>query len=111
MSNIDYSVITSGIIKSFDCILVSKHLFTMRNFSLCKIGVWVSGYGEVKHDIPHYKKIGYNINVLQQTTCLVVNPITVCYFTFLFNCTSAGQTSDFTVVELKDLSIDERARA
>ena len=25
----------------------------------------------------HYQKIGYNINVLQQTACLVVNPITV----------------------------------
>ena len=27
--------------------------------------------------ISHYKKIGYNINVLQQTAFLVVNPITV----------------------------------
>ena len=27
--------------------------------------------------ISHYKKIGYNFNVLQQTACLVVNPITV----------------------------------
>ena len=27
--------------------------------------------------ISQYKKIGYNINVLQQTACLVVNPITV----------------------------------
>ena len=27
--------------------------------------------------ISHYKEIGYNINVLQQTACLVVNPITV----------------------------------
>ena len=27
--------------------------------------------------ISHYKKIGYNINELQQTACLVVNPITV----------------------------------
>ena len=27
--------------------------------------------------ISHYKNIGYNINVLQQTECLVVNPITV----------------------------------
>ena len=26
--------------------------------------------------ISYYKKIGYNINVLQQTACLVVNPIT-----------------------------------
>ena len=34
--------------------------------------------------ISHYKKIGYNINVLKQTACLVVNPITVCNFAFLF---------------------------
>ena len=27
--------------------------------------------------ISQYKKIGYNINVLQQTACLAVNPITV----------------------------------
>ena len=27
--------------------------------------------------ISHYKKIGNNINVLQQTACLVVNPIMV----------------------------------
>ena len=44
--------------------------------------------------ISHYKKIGYNINVLQQTACLVVNPITVGNFAFLFNCTRMGRTSD-----------------
>ena len=37
--------------------------------------------------ISHYKKIDYNINVLQQTACLVVNPIMVGNFAFLFNCT------------------------
>ena len=31
----------------------------------------------------HYKKIGYNINVLQQTACLVINPITVGNFALL----------------------------
>ena len=36
----------------------------------------------------HYKKISFNINALQQLACLVVNPITVGSFTFLFNCTS-----------------------
>ena len=36
--------------------------------------------------ISHYKKIGYNINVLQQTTCMVINAITVGNFAFLFNC-------------------------
>ena len=42
----------------------------------------------------HYKKIGYNINVLQQTACLVVKPITVGIFAFLFKCTLVGRTSD-----------------
>ena len=40
----------------------------------------------------HYKKIGYNINVLQQTACLVVNPITVGNFAFLFDCRPMGRT-------------------
>ena len=46
----------------------------------------------------YYKKIGYNINVLQQTACLVVNPITVGNFAFLFNCTPVGRTSDSMMV-------------
>ena len=49
--------------------------------------------------ISHYKKIGYNINVLQQTACLVVNPITVDNFAFLFNCTPVGLTSDSMMVQ------------
>ena len=48
--------------------------------------------------ISHYKKIGYNINVLQQTACLVVNPITVRNFASLFNCTPVGGTSDSMTV-------------
>ena len=46
----------------------------------------------------HYKMIGYNINVLQQTACLVVNPITVCNFAFLLNWTPLGRTSDSMTV-------------
>ena len=61
--------------------------------------------------ISHYKKIGYNINVLQQTSCLVVNPITVGNFAFLYNCTPVGRTSDSMMVILKDLSIDEMVGA
>ena len=44
--------------------------------------------------INHYKMIGYSINVLQQTACLVVNLITVGNFAFQINCTPVGQTSD-----------------
>ena len=46
----------------------------------------------------HYKKIVYNINVLQQTACLVVNPIMVGNFALLFNCTPVGRTSDSMTV-------------
>ena len=46
----------------------------------------------------HYKKIGYNINLLQQTACLVVNPITIANFAFLFKCTQVGRTSDSMMV-------------
>ena len=48
--------------------------------------------------ISHYKKIGCNISVLHQTACLVVNPITVGNFAFLFNCTPVGRTSDSMTV-------------
>ena len=36
--------------------------------------------------ISHYKKIGYNIYVLRQTACLVINPIKLRLTTFLFAC-------------------------
>ena len=46
-----------------------------------------------KNDYPYhfkkiircYKKIGHNIDVLRQTACLVVNPIKVKSFAYLFN--------------------------
>ena len=41
-----------------------------------------------------YKKNGYNIDVLRQTACLVVNPIKVNCFAYLFNCTTVGRASD-----------------
>ena len=53
--------------------------------------------------IIHYKKIGYNINVLQQTACLVVIPITVGNFAFLFSCTLVGLTSESMTVNTKIL--------
>ena len=40
--------------------------------------------------ILRYKKIVYNINVMRQTACMVVNKITVNNFGSLFNCAPAG---------------------
>ena len=44
--------------------------------------------------ITRYKRIGHNMNVMQQTARLVVNPITVNNFADLFNCTLVSRTSD-----------------
>ena len=47
-----------------------------------------------KQIIVRYKNIGYNLDVLRQTACLVVNPIKVNSFAYLFSCTTVGQASD-----------------
>ena len=41
-----------------------------------------------------YKRIGYNINIMRQSACLVFNPIMVNNFASLFNCTLVGRASD-----------------
>ena len=38
-----------------------------------------------KKIIVRYKNIGYNIDALRQTACLVVNPVKVNSFAYLFN--------------------------
>ena len=40
----------------------------------------------------------HHVNVLLQTACLVVNPITVGNFAFLFNCMPVGRASDSMTV-------------
>ena len=37
--------------------------------------------------IIRHKRIGYDLNVIRQSACLVINPITVDSFAALFNCT------------------------
>ena len=49
---------------------------------------------QLKKTIKRYIKVGYNLDVMRQSACLVLNPITVYRFGFLFNCTTVGQASD-----------------
>ena len=60
----------------YDLVYKLKKIAGSNNFSVQFIKI-----------IFHYKKIGYIINVLQQTACMVVNPIMVGNFAFFFNCT------------------------
>ena len=49
---------------------------------------------QFRKNIVRYKRIGYNINIMRQSACLVFNPITVNNFDSLFNCTPVGRASD-----------------
>ena len=49
---------------------------------------------QFKNIIIRYKRLGYNINIMRQSPCLVFNPIAVNNFASLFNCTPVGQASD-----------------
>ena len=44
--------------------------------------------------IIRHKRIGYQLNVMQQSACLVINPIPVDNFAALFNCTPVDRASD-----------------
>ena len=44
--------------------------------------------------ILRHKRIGYDLNVMRQSVCLVINPITVDNFAALFNCTPMNRASD-----------------
>ena len=46
----------------------------------------------------HYKNIGYNIDVLRQTACFVVNPTKNNIFAYLFDCTTVRQDLDRVTV-------------
>ena len=44
--------------------------------------------------IMRYKRIGFNLNVMRQSACLVINPITIEGYAALFNCTPVDRASD-----------------
>ena len=49
---------------------------------------------QFKKIIKRYIKVGYNLNVMRLSACLVLNTIAVYSYGFLFNSTTVGQASD-----------------
>ena len=49
---------------------------------------------QFKKIVKRYIRVGYNLDIMRQSACLVLNPITVYSYDFLFNCTTVGQASD-----------------
>ena len=50
--------------------------------------------GQFKKIVKLYIKVKYNLDIMRQSACLVLNPIKVYTYGFLFNCTTVGQASD-----------------
>ena len=49
---------------------------------------------QFKKIVKRYIRDGYNLDTMQQSACLVLNPITIYSYGFLFNCMTVGQASD-----------------
>ena len=44
--------------------------------------------------VKRYIRVGYNLDIMRQSACLLLSPITVYSYGFLFNCTTEGQALD-----------------
>ena len=49
---------------------------------------------QFRNIIISHKRIGYDLNVMRQSACLVINPIMVDNSAELFNCTPVDRASD-----------------
>ena len=49
---------------------------------------------QFKKIIKRYIRVGYNLDIMRQSACLVLNPIMVYNYDFLFNGTTVIQASD-----------------
>ena len=48
---------------------------------------------QFKKIVKSYIRVGYNLDIMQQSACLVLNPITAYSYGF-FNCMTMGKASD-----------------
>ena len=51
-------------------------------------------YNLLKRIVNRFKRAGYSLDIMRQTTCLVFNPIMVEGYGALFTCTAVVQASD-----------------
>ena len=56
---------------------------------------------QFKMIVKRYIRVGYNLDIKPQSTCLVLNPITVYSYGLLFNCTTVGHASDYDGSDVK----------
>ena len=54
----------------------------------------MNDFSDQFRNIMRYKRIGYNLNIMRQSACLVIYPITVDGYAALFNCMPVDRASD-----------------
>ena len=59
---------------------------------------------QLRKIIMRYKRIGYNLNVMRQSACLVISPITVDVYATFFNCTPVDRASDSMMARTESYS-------
>ena len=55
---------------------------------------------QLKKIVKRYIWAGYNLDIVRQSACLVLNPITIYSYGFLFNCPMVGQASDSMTAQI-----------
>ena len=60
-------------------------------------------FDQFRKIIMRYKRICYNLNVMRESACLVINPITVDGFVALFHCTPVDRASDSMMARAKSI--------
>ena len=77
------------------CSLYPKAIFLTLSVQIKKKNIGKSNFSEQFRKLTNrYKRIGYSLDIMRQTACLVVNPIIVDGYVSLFNCTTAVRASD-----------------
>ena len=72
--------------------LANGILLTLENFE--QIMSRTNFTDQIRKVIIRFKRSGCNLNVMRQSACIVINPITVDHFAALFNCTPVDRPSD-----------------
>ena len=84
--------------------MLRYHLFQVKFFSQGLVYKFKRIVGkpnfsdQFKKIVKRYIRVGYNLDIMRQSARLVLNPITVYSYGFLFNCTTVGQASDSMTV-------------
>ena len=71
-----------------------SEIYMMPGKRVCSFQQMTDFSDQFRKIIIRYKRIGYNLILMRQSACLVINPIKVDGYAALFNCTPLDRASD-----------------